>query len=101
MSDAFQYNRDTTYTLSQSNLGNNSFLEINEYPEDATRRNLISGYLLPGICHITITTQNIDELSLYWLAEPIQLNEYLYKNSKQVTFFGASGELIELIEEKN
>ncbi|PPR78686.1 MAG: hypothetical protein CFH01_00841 [Alphaproteobacteria bacterium MarineAlpha2_Bin1] len=98
LSDAFQYNRDTTYALTQSLLGEKNVLEINEYPEDATRRNFISGNLHPGICHITITLPKIDELSLYWLTEPIEIEEGKYKSCKQVTFFGATGELVELIE---
>ena len=99
LSDAFQYNRDTTYTLSQSALENYNLIEINEYPEDATRRTSIPGNLCPGFCHVTLTIPSIDELSLYWLTEPIIIEEGMHKDCKQVTFFGASGELIELIEE--
>ncbi len=98
LSDAFQYDRDTTFALSQTMLSNQNLLEINEYPEDATRRKLITGNLHPGICHITMTVPKIDDLSLYWLTEPIEIEEGKYKNCRQVTFFGATGELVELIE---
>ena len=100
LSDAFQYNRDTTYALSKNLFGEKTFLELHEYPEDSTRRNLISGNLHPGICHITITLPKIDDLTLYWLTEPIQIESGAFKNCKQVTFFGATGELVELIEHK-
>ncbi len=98
VSNAFHLSRDTLYTISAGKLTNSSLIEIDEYPEGAIRRPLVPGYLPPGVSHVSFLINNIEEIPLYWLTEPSTFSGLPYQNRRQVTFFGSSGELIELIE---
>ena len=97
LSQAFHLSRDTLHTISTGQLPNQSLIEMDEYPEDATRRPLMPGHLVPGICHVTFAVTTIDDLPLYWLTEPNVFSGPPYEEHRQVTCFGSTGELIELI----
>lgn len=98
LSNAFFLDRDTCHRISASQLANQGLIEIDEYPEGATRRPVVPGYLVPGVCHVSFAVPEIDDIPLYWLTEPTAFDGPPYEGMRQVTFFGSTGELIELIE---
>ncbi len=98
INNAFNLPRDTLHSIAINKIANDSIIELHEYPENAIRRPTMANQLCPGVCHISLSIPSLDMISLYWLKEPKNFKEFPYNGKRQATFYGPTGELVELIE---
>jgi len=98
VNDAFDLPREDRHLMTTIALPGQSYVEIDQYPEMAAKRVGVRGFLAPGIAMVTFEIGGLDDLPLYWLGEPSHYEIAPYMGRRQVTFYGAAGELIELIE---
>lgn len=98
ISDAFELTPDETHRITTIAAASQSYIEINQYPEMAAKRFGDGGYLVPGIALVTFEGHGLDDLPLYWLGAPSAYEMAPYASRRQVTFYGAAGELIELVD---
>ncbi len=98
VNDAFDLGPTERHPMTTIALPGESYIEIDQYPEMTAKRRGVRGYLVPGIAMVTFETPGVDDLPLYWLGEPSRFDIAPYGARRQVTCYGAAGELIELIE---
>jgi len=98
VNEAFVLDRRTKHRITTLALPGAGFIEIDQYPDEAERRQPVPGYPPPGIGAVAFEVDSIENFQLYWLGEPLTLPEPPHNGRRHVSFFGASGELIELIE---
>ncbi|MSO64642.1 MAG: hypothetical protein EXQ85_02355 [Alphaproteobacteria bacterium] len=99
LSEAFGLDRPTKHTLTTLALPDRTFLELDEYSEAAVRRTAVPGFLPPSVALMTFEHRGtLDDLPLYSLAEPTAYADKPYSGRRQVTFYGGTGEMIELIQ---
>ncbi|MEQ8246306.1 MAG: hypothetical protein RID42_01360 [Alphaproteobacteria bacterium] len=98
VNDAFDLEPTERHQMTTIALPGESYIEIDQYPEMTAKRRGVRGYLVPGIAMATFETPGVDDLPLYWLGEPSRFDIAPYGGRRQVTCYGAAGELIELIE---
>ena len=98
VNDAFGLDRPTKHRITTIALPGQGFIELDQYPDEAVRRQPVPGYPMPGIAAIAFEVDSVDNFQLYWLGEILARAEPPYLGRRHVTFYGGSGELIELIE---
>ncbi len=98
LNEAFDLDPGETQRTTTIRIPQQSYIEIDQYPEGAARRFGDGGYLVPGIALVTFEGHGLEDLPLYWLGAPNAYDILPYKSRRQVTFHGAAGELIELVE---
>jgi catechol 2,3-dioxygenase-like lactoylglutathione lyase family enzyme len=98
LSDAFELPPEETHRITTIGIAGQSYVEIDQYPDMAAKRFGDGGYLVPGIALVTFEGRGLDDLPLYWLGAPSVFDIAPYASRRQVTFYGAAGELIELID---
>lgn len=98
VNDAFGLDRPTKHRIATIALPGQGFIELDQYPDEAVRRQPVPGYPMPGIAAVAFEVDSIDNFQLYWLGEVLSRAEPPYLGRRHVTFYGGSGELIELIE---
>lgn len=98
VNDAFGLDRPTLHRITTIALPRQGFIELDQYPDEATRRQPVPGYPMPGIAAVAFEVDSLENLQLYWLGEVLERPEPPYHGRRHVTFYGGSGELIELIE---
>ena len=98
LNKAFDLEPDEPRRMTTTATAAQSYVEIDQYPEMASKRFGDGGYLVPGIALVTFEGNGLDDLPLYWIGAPSQYDMAPYASRRQVTFYGAAGELIELVE---
>lgn len=88
---------DTKFPLSIAQLSDASLIEFDEYPNESSARQVVSGELPPGIAMVSFYTDEIDE-NLPYLSALTNHHKAPYNKRKSGVIKGVSGELIELIE---
>ena len=99
LNDAFGFDRSTRHRLTTFQLPK-ALIEIDQYPEGAVARNVVTGHLPPGVALVAFRTSNLDQLDLPWLAPPAVRPEAPYSGRRSATLLGAVGERIELVEDR-
>jgi catechol 2,3-dioxygenase-like lactoylglutathione lyase family enzyme len=98
VNDAFGLDRPEKHRITTIALPAQGFIELDQYPDEAVRRQPVPGYPMPGITAVAFEVDSVDNFQLYWLGEILSRPEPPYLGRRHVTFYGGSGELIELIE---
>ncbi len=98
LNDAFDCGADGRHRISSLQLGGQSVIEIDQYPDGATARPAAPGHLPPGLAMMTFATPSLDQLGIEFLSPPETFAEAPYNGSRAALCRGASGELIELVE---
>lgn len=85
--------------------GRDVFLELDQYPEQATARPHIDGLLPQGIAVGSIATPHFDAIlansSEYFVAPPQAHNSVVYGGARAVTLRAPDGTLVEMVEKLN
>jgi catechol 2,3-dioxygenase-like lactoylglutathione lyase family enzyme len=85
--------------------GRDVFLEMDQYPEQATARPHIAGMLPQGIAVGSIATPHFDAIlassSEYFVAPPQAHSSVVYGGARAVTLRGPDGTLVEMVEKLN
>ncbi len=84
--------------ISTVQLGREVFLEIDQYPAEATARPREGGALAPGVSVATFFSPSLDRVNAPFLAPPRVQPGAFYAGRRSATIAGPDGELIELIE---
>ena len=98
LNEAFELEPDEHRRMTTMATAGQNYIEIDQYPDMASKRFGDGGYLVPGIALVTFEGNGIDALPLYWIGEPSTFDMVPYGSRRQVTFYGAAGELVELVE---
>jgi catechol 2,3-dioxygenase-like lactoylglutathione lyase family enzyme len=98
LNEAFELEPDEHRRMTTMATAGQSYIEIDQYPDMASKRFGDGGYLVPGIALVTFEGNGIDDLPLYWIGLPSPYDMVPYGSRRQVTFYGAAGELVELVE---
>jgi catechol 2,3-dioxygenase-like lactoylglutathione lyase family enzyme len=98
VNDAFDLAPDELQRMTTIAIAQQSYIEIDQYPDMAAKRFGDGGYLVPGVALVTFEGNGLDALPLYWLGAPSPYEMAPYASRRKVTFYGAAGELIELVE---
>jgi catechol 2,3-dioxygenase-like lactoylglutathione lyase family enzyme len=98
VNDAFGLDRPTKHRITTIALPGQGFIELDQFPDEAVRRQPVPGYPMPGIAAVAFEVDSVDNFQLYWLGEILSRAEPPYLGRRHVSFYGGSGELIELIE---
>lgn len=99
LANALGVSSDTTFPLAIATISREFLIELDEYPEGATRpRPRADGMLPPGVAMVGFAVDDIDALGLDWRAAPAALPEVPYLGGTAAVTVGPAGEWIELIE---
>ncbi len=98
LNDAFDCGADFRHRISSLQLGGQSVIEIDQYPDGAAARPAATGNLPPGMAMMTFATPALDQLGIEFLSPSESFAEAPYNGSRVAVCRGASGELIELVE---
>ncbi|MEE4211814.1 MAG: hypothetical protein V2I43_21420 [Parvularcula sp.] len=74
------------------------FLEVDQYPPEATARPRHEGMLPPGCAVGTLWHPAFDELPGPWLRAPERYDGTIYQGNRSATLSGPDGTLIEIVE---
>jgi catechol 2,3-dioxygenase-like lactoylglutathione lyase family enzyme len=91
---AFGLPDDHLSTITMAQKGRMPIVEIDGYPEAATVRPCVQGYLPPGNAIVTLEVDRLAALDLDWIAPPAP--HFLKRMTATVR--GPAGELLELVE---
>jgi catechol 2,3-dioxygenase-like lactoylglutathione lyase family enzyme len=95
---AFGLPDGTPSTITMVQQGRMPIVEVDGYPETATKRPRHSGMLPPGNAMVALAVADLDALGLDFIAPPAIREGPLYAGRRSATLRGSAGELIELIE---
>jgi hypothetical protein len=96
---AFGFDRPSKHCTMVVTLPGASLIELQQYPDDVARRPTVPRHLAPGIALVTFEGPvSLEAVSVYSLTEPHAYEEAPYRGRRQMTFYGAAGEMIELLE---
>lgn len=98
LSKAYGMDPERMHKLALAQLPGRFLIEIDEYPESATRRPQRAGDLPPGMAMVSFEVDSLDALKLEWIRPPIKLKQAPYHGRRAAIVIGAAGEWIELIE---
>lgn len=98
LSQAFDLPPDRLHTIATLTHERDVFLEIDQYPTQATARPSEAGALVPGIALGSLLHTNLDAVPAPWLTPPIPRDGVLYGGRRAGVVRGPDGVLLELIE---
>lgn len=98
IADAFGLPRDQLHTIATLAHGRDLFLEIDQYPPQATSRPSHPGELPPGVALGTLLHPDLDSTPGPWLSPPVSRPGPLYGGRRSGVVQGPDGVLLELIE---
>lgn len=100
LSDYYSLPPDTLHLLSLVRLTGKYMVEIDEYPESALNLNTQAGELPYGVAMVSFRVSHLKVHEAEYFAQPIYAQGCAYQGVRTATLSGASGERIELIEER-
>jgi len=74
------------------------FIELDQYPQQATPRTGVAGELVPGVAMTTMIHPDFARLDGHWAVEPIVLQGPLYEGRRVGMLTTPEGALLEVIE---
>jgi catechol 2,3-dioxygenase-like lactoylglutathione lyase family enzyme len=98
LSDAFGLAPDHKHSIATLNHGRDVFLEVDQYPSDASPRPCRLGDLPPGVALATFFHPDFDALEGPWITAPHKQEGALYGGGRSATMLGPDGALIEVVE---
>ena len=97
ISKAFGLDMETKHVIATAGHDIDTFLEIDQYPDEATARPREPGALPPGIALVTLEHPDLDSVSAPWLSAPQPRGGALYDGRRHGLIRGPDGTLIELL----
>lgn len=88
---------DDRYTIATLTHGRDVFLELDQYPPQATSRPRHAGDLPPGIALATLTHPEFDALQGPWIEPPRVCRGAIYDGRRAGTMRAPDGSLIEIV----
>jgi hypothetical protein len=86
------------HRLCTARMNGEIFLELDQYPPQATPRPGLPGELPPGLAVVTLTLPALDAVPGPWLSPPQPRGGALYGGRRAGTLRGPEGWLLELVE---
>lgn len=97
LNDAFDLPKDRRHALATLVHGRDVFLEVDQYPPEATARPTRAGELPPGVALCTLLHPEFDSLG-GWIAPPLARPGALYGGRRSGALRGPDGVLVEVVE---
>lgn len=98
LNDAFALPAGTKHTLATMTHGRDVFLELDQYPAEATARPGKTGALPPGIALGTFQHPDFSKLDGPWITPPSHRDGVLYRGGRAGTMRAPDGTLVEVVE---
>jgi catechol 2,3-dioxygenase-like lactoylglutathione lyase family enzyme len=98
INNAFALPAGTQSSLTMIQNERMPIVEIDDYPAQATMRRGLPGCLPPGNALVSLAVDNLDALSVNFIAPPVARDGALYGGRRTATARGPAGELLELVE---
>ena len=99
LSDAFGLPADHRHKIATLTHGRDVFLEVDQYPPDATARTQHAGQLPPGIAMATLKHPNFTDLDGPWIHPPARREGVIYGDGRVGVMAGPDGVLVEVVED--
>jgi catechol 2,3-dioxygenase-like lactoylglutathione lyase family enzyme len=97
VSKAFGLDPDTKHRIATGGHEIDTFLEFDQYPNDATARPYAPGDLPPGIAMVTLQHPDMDAVSAPWIRAPAERAGPFYQGRRQGVTHAPDGTLVELL----
>lgn len=98
IADAFGLPHSQLHTIATLTHERDVFLEIDQYPPEATARPSHAGELAPGIALCTLLHPDLDAVPGPWLCAPVARDGALYGGRRTGVVRGPDGVLVELVQ---
>lgn len=98
LAKAYGKDLSTHYQLTTMTHDFDVFLEVDQYPDEATDRPKQEGLLPPGCCMTTFIHPNIDQISLPSGGAFIRHESAIYAGKRSITLAGPDGARVEIVE---
>jgi hypothetical protein len=89
---------DAKFELCTAGLGDQVFLELDQYPPAAEPRPRFAGHLPPGCAIGTLAVDDITPFEAHAIATPVKPGGAIYGDHSALTLIGPDGILLELVE---
>ncbi|MDX1294082.1 MAG: VOC family protein [Hyphomonas sp.] len=99
ISQAFGLPEDSKHELVTAKWKGEVFIELDQYPAEATPRPAHEGALPPGVSITTISFPDFDRLEGRWMSPPLVRNGPLYAGRRVGVLKSPDGALFEVIEQ--
>jgi len=98
LSKAFGLDPDTKHCIATGGHEIDTFLEFDQYPDQATHRRAAVGALPPGIAMATLAHPNLDAVCADWVSAPSPFQGRLYQGRRKGVVRTPDGSLVELVD---
>ncbi len=98
ISKAFGLDADTKHTIATAGHDIDTFLELDQYPADATARPREPGGLPPGVALVTLDHPDLESVSAPWTSPPAPRDDAICAGRRTGVVRGPDGSLIELVQ---
>ena len=98
LSQAFDLPETQLHTIATLADGRDLFLEVDQYPPQASERPRRSGGLPPGIALATLIAPDLEAMAEAWLSPPAPRRGVVYGGRRAGVARGPDGVLLELVE---
>ncbi len=96
ISKAFGLPLDTPHSISMAQKRRLPIIEVDDYPREATVREVTPGMLPPGNALVTLAVDRLPDLD--FVTPPAVRDGPFYRGKRSATVVGPAGELLELVE---
>jgi catechol 2,3-dioxygenase-like lactoylglutathione lyase family enzyme len=100
LSKAHGLDPEQLHRLSIVQFQKNFLIEIDQYPTSTTERPARKNDLPPGLAMVSFIVRSLDSLALDFVSPPKVIKTAPYNGRRVAVAVGASGELIELVEDR-
>jgi catechol 2,3-dioxygenase-like lactoylglutathione lyase family enzyme len=98
ISKAFDLPPETKHAIATAGHDIDTFLEFDQYPDEATPRPCWPDQLAPGIASVTLTHPNLDAVTAAFVTSPHPRAGVIYGGRRHAVVRTPDGALVELIE---
>ncbi len=97
ISKAFDLPIETKHRIATAGHGIDTFLEFDQYPDEATPRPGAPGLLPPGIAMVTLAHPDLGAVSAPWIRPPMARDGAIYGGETQAVVRAPDGTRVELV----
>lgn len=98
LSDAFGLPAEHKHRIATLTHGRDVFLEVDQYPAQATPRPQRHGELAPGVALASFRHPDLDALQGPWITPPARRDGVIYGGGRAGVMVGPDGMLVEVVE---
>ncbi|MBL42672.1 MAG: hypothetical protein CMM49_08450 [Rhodospirillaceae bacterium] len=100
ISNALAIDPNTKCSICTIRLPNKSSIEIDDYPDAASKRDFLPNSLPPGVSIVSFEVDSLDKVKVPFISEKSVIMDSPYSNSRVGVIRGSASEIIELVERK-